>query len=91
MNDTVNDDQWHHVAAVLIKGDPPNLHDSVKLYLDGERAAIHDIGLLDLWPIDTGSEVDVRIGRRFNGQIDDVRIYDRPLSVDEVNALFKQK
>jgi len=91
INERINDDQWHQVAAVVNKGDPPNLHDSVDLYVDGAPAAIHNIGLLDLWPVDTGSEADVRIGDRFNGDIDDVRIYDRALSVDEVNALFRQK
>jgi len=91
VNDQIHDDQWHHVAAVVVKGDPPNLHDSVKLYLDGALAEIHDIGLLDLWPVDTGDELDVRIGRRFDGLMDDVRIYDRALSEDEMKALFEGK
>lgn len=91
INEKTDDDQWHHVAAVVAEAELPNLHDDVKLYKDGEPAEIHDIGLLDLWPIDTGSDLDVRIGRRFKGLIDDVRIYDRPLSEDEINALFKLK
>ncbi len=91
MNEEIHDGEWHHVAAVLTGGDPPNLHDDVKLYLDGEPAAIHDIGLLDLWPIETGSEMDVQIGRGFNGCLDDVRLYDRALSKDEINALFGKK
>lgn len=91
INDRINDDRWHHVAAVVEKGDPPNLHDSVKLYVDGLPATIHDIGLLDLWPIDTGSEIDVRIGRRFGGSIDEVRIYDRALSDEEIKTLFRQR
>ncbi|HUT13603.1 MAG TPA: LamG domain-containing protein [Thermoguttaceae bacterium] len=91
INDQTNDDQWHHVAAVVVEGDPPNLHDHVRLYLDGELATIHDIGLLDLWPIETGSEIDVRIGRGFEGAVDEVRIYDRALSDDEVKNLFRQK
>ncbi|MCH8119988.1 MAG: LamG domain-containing protein [Planctomycetes bacterium] len=89
INDAVHDDEWHHVAAVVEEVELPNLHDDVKLYKDGEPAEIHDIGLLDLWPIDTGKELDVRIGRRFKGLIDDVRIYDRALSEDEINALYK--
>ena len=72
-------------------GDPPNLHDSVNLYLDGEGAEVHDIGLLDLWPIETGKEIDVRIGQGFAGALDDVRIYDRALSTDEVKALYQKK
>jgi len=87
MNEAVNDDAWHHVAVVVQEAERPNLHDHVKLYKDGEPAAIHDIGLLDLWPIDTGEALDLRIGRRFNGLIDDVRVYDRALSGDEIKAL----
>jgi hypothetical protein len=88
MNPSTNDDAWHHVAAVVVEAKLPNLHDHVRLYLDGELAPIHDIGLLDLWPIDTGSDLNVRIGEGFGGLIDDVRIYDRALSDEEVKALF---
>ncbi len=89
MNEQTNDDKWHHVAAVVEEAELPNLHDHVTLYRDGTLAEIHDIGLLDLWPIETGAALDVRIGRGFKGLIDDVRIYDRALSDDEVNLLFK--
>ena len=84
-----HDDAWHHVAVVVYEASPPNLHDNVKLYRDGELAEIDDIGLLDLWPIETGDKLDVTIGRHFKGVIDDLRIYDRPLSEEEVRALFK--
>lgn len=90
MNAATHDDTWHHVAVVVEPASPPNLHDHVKLYLDGEPAVIHDIGLLDLWPIETGDELDVSIGRRFKGLLDDLRIYDRALSEDEIQALFKR-
>lgn len=89
MNAPVHDDKWRHVAMVVAEADRPNLHDDVKLYLDGAPAEIHDIGLLDLWPLDTGKELDVRIGSRFKGVIDDLRIYDRALSDEEIGALFK--
>jgi hypothetical protein len=83
------DDAWHHVAVVVQAGSPPNLHDHVKLFRDGELAEIDDIGLLDLWPIETGDKLEVSIGRRFKGLIDELRIYDRALSEDEIKALFK--
>ena len=89
INEETDDDRWHHLAAVVEEAELPNLYDDVKLYKDGVLAEIHDIGLLDLWPIDTGSELDVSIGDGFKGTIDDVRIYDRPLSEDEINALYK--
>jgi hypothetical protein len=89
MNAQTHDDQWHHVAVVVQQAELPNLHDDVKLYLDGAPAEIHDIGLLDLWPVQTGQELPVRIGRGFQGLVDDLRIYDRVLSEEEINALFK--
>lgn len=91
INDKTDDDKWYHVAIVVQEVELPNLHDDVKLYKNGEPAEIHDIGLLDLWPIKTGKEIDVRIGRRFNGLIDDLRIYNRALSDDEVKAIFALK
>jgi hypothetical protein len=89
MNAETHDDQWHHVAVVVRKAESPNLHDDVVLYLDGAPAEVHDIGLLDLWPIVTGNNLDVRVGRGFNGLLDDLRIYDRALSEEEINVLFK--
>jgi hypothetical protein len=89
MNEQTDDDKWHHVVVVVKEAELPNLHDDVVLYRDGIIAEVHDIGLLDLWPVDTGNDLDVRIGRGFEGLIDDVRIYDRVLSDEEVLALFK--
>jgi len=63
MNPEVHDDAWHHVAAVVHDADLPNLHDDVTLYKDGKLAEIHDIGLLDMWPIETGSDLDVTLER----------------------------
>jgi hypothetical protein len=89
MKDNVQDNAWHHVAVVVNEGSPPNLHDHVQLYRDGTPAVIDDIGLLDLWPIETGNQLDVVIGQRFNGALDDLRIYDRALSENEITALAR--
>jgi hypothetical protein len=89
MNAETHNDQWHHVAVVVREAESPNLHDDVALYLDGAPAEVHDIGLLDLWPIETGNELNVRIGRRFQGSLDDLRVYDRALTENEINTLFK--
>ena len=83
------DDKWHHVAVVVRQAESPNLYNDVKLYLDGAPAEIHDIGLLDLWPIQTGQDLPVRIGRGFTGLIDDLRLYNRDLSEEEIAALFQ--
>ena len=91
MKEGVSDDKWHHVAAVVHEAELPNLHDDVRLYRDGEIAVIDDIGLLDLWPVDTGKDIDVRIGRGYTGLLDDLRLYDRALTEDEVKAIFQLK
>jgi len=91
MNRPTHDDKWHHVAAVVREAELPNLHDDVTLYLDGIVAEIHDIGLLDLWPLETGEDLNVRIGQRFKGCLDDLRIYDRALSDEEIQVLFKRQ
>ncbi len=89
MKDSISDDTWHHVVVMVLEASLPNLHDNARLYKDGEPAVIDDIGLLDLWPVETGDKLDVTIGQRFKGAIDDLRIYNRALSEDEVKALFK--
>jgi len=91
MKEYTKDDKWHHVAVVIMEADLPNIYDDVRLYLDGEIAEIDDIGLLGLLPIETGDELDVRIGGGYEGLIDDVRIYDRALSIDEVKAIYEGK
>ncbi|MHC4624878.1 MAG: LamG-like jellyroll fold domain-containing protein [Planctomycetota bacterium] len=50
---------------------------------------MHDIGRLDLWPIETPAGQDVTIGKGFKGALDDVRLYDRALSEEEIKLLFE--
>jgi Concanavalin A-like lectin/glucanases superfamily/F5/8 type C domain len=84
----VRDDEWHHVAAVLDSDGTPDATESA-LYVDGILEA--NSATLDE-PINTAAGV-VRIGlapwhnRPFNGLIDDVRIYSRPLSNEELAGL----
>ncbi|MBN1126639.1 MAG: LamG domain-containing protein [Sedimentisphaerales bacterium] len=91
MKEYTRDDKWHHIAVVVGESELPNLHDDVTLYLDGEVAVIDDIGLLDLLPIETASELDVRIGSGFEGLMDDLRIYKRPLTEAEVKTIYLLK
>ncbi|HUT30902.1 MAG TPA: LamG domain-containing protein [Sedimentisphaerales bacterium] len=89
MKDSTTDNKWHHVAAVVEEAALPNLYDNVKLFLDGDAAVIHDIGVLDLYPIQTGSDLDVSVGKGFSGALDDVRLYDRALTEKEIELLYK--
>jgi len=81
----VNDDHWHHVAAV---------YDGLtaSLYIDGvldnssERAGLIDINDL---PITIGARYDdaTTVSHSFNGLIDDVRVYGFGLSDTQVADL----
>ena len=88
MEDSIHDQAWHHVAVVVCEAELPNLHDDVTLYLDGKIAKPDRIGLLDLWPIETGAEQDVAVAKGFKGDVDDLRIYDRALSDEDIKALY---
>lgn len=91
MKAPTHDGHWHLVAITLEQANPPNLQEHATLYLDGKKAEIDDIGLLDLWPIDTGSQLDVEIGRGFKGLIDELRIYSRVLTPEEIEALWLEE
>jgi len=83
--------QWHHVAAVLGDDGSPNVTEIV-LYVDGTQELIS--AQLDE-PIDTAASSNVRIGqapwgtRPFTGLIDDVRIYDKVLTPDEIMLVMR--
>jgi hypothetical protein len=83
----VHDGMWHHAVAVLPEG---GVMENVIFYLDG--------ALLDVFQIANGTNpfittegIDFNIGRSgplggryFTGMIDDVHIYDRELSQEEI-------
>jgi hypothetical protein len=82
----VNDGRWHHVAGVY------DGH-TMFLYIDGKLDVSHatttDIPRSDR-PVYIG-ENSQAVGRFWNGLIDDVRVYNRPLSPAEVAALSHAK
>jgi len=85
----LNDDTWHHVAVAVPDG--AGVHDAV-FYVDGvmETQASGLSGTNR--EIDTGSAFGLSLGTSlhsvavylFNGQIDDVRVYDRMLLPEEI-------
>jgi hypothetical protein len=79
---TVNDNNWHYVAAVI----KSNL---LSLFVDG----VFQSSLIGNGNLNMSNEAFLTIGRHplspifFSGVIDDVRIYTRALSATEVQAL----
>jgi beta-galactosidase len=81
----VNDGQWHHVAGV---------YDGSKMYLiiDGEvdssQSASGRINT-NSQPVYIGNNAEMN-ARFWNGLIDDVRVYNYALGIEEVAALSGQ-
>ena len=80
----VADDQWHHVTTVYRSG----VANGTELYVDGVLKA-------NVTATNAGSVSAVDIGcgqgcstQTFPGKIDDVRIYNRALSAQEVKRLY---
>lgn len=80
------DGGWHHVA-VTIRENATNSSSDVQIYIDGQNDTQESTGP-DAF--DIVADWDVTLGYRpsqqdrfLNGQIDDVRIYDRSLSQEE--------
>ncbi len=89
---TVNDGLWHHIAAVLPEG---GLMEDVQFYVDGEPGGTFQIGN-GTNPFITAVGIDLNIGRSgpradryFTGLIDEVRMYSRPLTQDEVRQTME--
>jgi len=85
----VRDNEWHHAAAVLVDDGSPDVNE-IALYVDGFLET--NSAQLDE-PINTAAGV-VRIGqspwgsRPFAGLIDDVRIYDKAFTEEEMRQTF---
>jgi len=88
----LTDGGWHHVAVTL-RSNATISYPDVKLYLDGVDDTIPTV---DPDPFDTIAGFDARIGSRpskndrfFTGIIDDVRIYDKELTPQEIELAMR--
>jgi hypothetical protein len=83
---------WHHVALTFA-GELPS-HESLTVWVDGE-AWPFEVEWDDLkWPIAYRAypvRIGAAAGRRFEGLIDEVRLYSRALAPEEVAALGVRK
>jgi len=89
-NTMLADDQWHHVA-VTVSENASISYPAVKLYLDGNDDSRTTT---DPDTFNIVANIDVNIGRRgtnndrlFLGSFDEVRIYERVLTHEEIAGL----
>lgn len=76
---------WYHIAGV-------NDGSAIKIYLNGVLENTTDLGAFSGYPL-TGNSVrigsgDINWDSYFNGSIDEVRIWNRSLSAEEVYQLY---
>lgn len=88
---TIADGEWHHYAWVVPQGARTN---DVRIYQDGNRLTDICTSFGSNPLVNTLSDQPINIGRYFdadpffNGVIDEVSLYERALSQDEVLGVF---
>jgi hypothetical protein len=89
---SINDGLWHYVVGVFI----PNT--SITIYVDNNGAMVSDgantssivnTARSSFEPVIIGARGDFNSGTFFNGLIDEVKIYNRALSLAEINKNYK--
>jgi len=84
-NDTINDGKWHHIAVTA------NRDGNATMYIDGSiqtnTKSISGIGDID-HTNDLFIGTNKSAGQFWNGSIDDVRIYNKVLSLAEILAIY---
>ena len=86
-NTPVNDDEWHHVALVVTEGASLRVP-ATQFYLDGLPDTTNS-GTDTAYNITPDSDVRIGMsgpqgGRFFTGLIDEVKLYDRALTAEEL-------
>ncbi|OKJ78737.1 laminin [Streptomyces sp. CB02460] len=84
----VNADEWTHLVGVH-----DTVADTLTLYVNGAFAGstvLHGAFNADQSLFIGAGSYSGSVGNNFPGTIDDVRLYDRPVSAEEVQQLFRQ-
>lgn len=79
-------ERWTHVVFTLDKANEKGAKSSGVLYMDGERK-----GSIEGWDLTLGwdpAQVALVCGAAYVGHLDDLAVFNRALSDDEVRALF---
>jgi len=77
---TIKANAWHHVAVVVRRG-----RNETRLYVNGGLVARASTGSAQF----DATRADLKIGTAFQGELADVRFYNRPLEDAEIQALIQ--
>ncbi len=87
----LRDGEWHHAAAVLESAGAPTVA-NIRLYVDGVQEAISDSLVVDVNTVAGTRSVRIGDGHQLRpvlGMLDDVRIYDKALTQEELDAVLR--
>jgi regulation of enolase protein 1 (concanavalin A-like superfamily) len=87
----LRDGEWHHVAATLQSTGAPTVS-NIGLYVDGVQEAISDSLVVDVNTVPGTRSVRIGDGHQLRpvlGLLDDVRIYDRALTQEELDTVMR--
>ena len=82
---TVGDSEWHLFAVAY--------DDEAKQIVgwrDGEQIATIDLSTVDTEPLRREGLTEIHTGERFVGFLDDLRIYDKPLTDAEIRQIYDE-
>jgi hypothetical protein len=88
----IADGNWHHIAVVLDNDGISDIRNA-QLYVDGQPETI---AAIQPFPVNTAAADNATIGvysaglRYFQGLIDEVKIYRRPLSAANIQDFFRE-
>ena len=94
----INDDKWHHIAVVVDDGNPTLFE--TKIYVDGKSDKLdlpHSVDkTFDIRPHKDGKGMRIGLGllefgTYFNGSLDELKVFSKPLSEQEIQKIFQQR
>jgi len=90
LNGTTNiiDNTWHNIIGVY------NRNENMTIYIDGTKDGSLDISTEDEYDIQTAHTLRIGSGNNgaeqyFNGSIDEIKIYNKSLTPEQINASYQ--
>jgi len=89
----VTDGRWHHIAAT-VEENATNSSTEVRIYLDGRDDTLESTDDDPFYDVSSGLDVTIgyrpsRDDRPVHGLIDDVRIYDKVVTQEEIEQIMR--
>lgn len=79
----VGESEWHHFVVAY-----DNQLKRITGWRDGEQIALIDLSTTKMEPLRTRGLKGISLSQDFAGYLDDIRVYNRPLSDDEARQIF---